>query len=244
MKWIDYSSPRSITEAVQMLSRHGDGARVLAGGTDILVQLRAGLWQVDTLVDVKSIPELNKVDYDPAGGLTLGAAVPCYKVYSDAAIAAAYPALIDCTSIIGGIQIQGRASVGGNLCNAAPSADSVPVLIALGATAQIAGPSGNRQVPVEEFCTGPGENILQSGELLVSVHIPPSPPNSGACYIRFTPRNEMDIAVAGVGVSVVLGDGEGTFASARVSLASVAPTPLLVKEAGESLAGQAVNEGS
>ncbi len=244
MKWIDYSRPNSIAEAVEVLSRSGAGARVLAGGTDILVQLRAGSRKPDLLVDVKAIPELNEIAYDPASGLTLGAAVPCYKVYGDAAVAAAYPVLIDCASLIGGIQIQGRASIGGNLCNAAPSADSIPALIALGATAQIARPGGNRQVPVEEFCTGPGESILQSGELLVSLRIPSPVPNSGAGYIRFIPRNEMDIAVVGVGASVVLSDDKSTFKSARISLAAVAPTPLFVAEAGESLVGQPVSDDS
>ncbi|MCH8090330.1 MAG: FAD binding domain-containing protein, partial [Chloroflexi bacterium] len=151
MKWIDYISPTSIKEAIDIMAREGDRARFLAGGTDILVQLRAARRQPDILVDVKSIPELNQLSYTPSEGLTLGAAVPCYKIYDDAAVVSAYPALIDCTLIIGGIQIQGRASVGGNVCNAAPSADAIPALIALGATLEIVSPQGHRRVAIEDF---------------------------------------------------------------------------------------------
>ncbi|MEE9324487.1 MAG: xanthine dehydrogenase family protein subunit M [Dehalococcoidia bacterium] len=244
MKWIDYANPRSVSEAVEILAQHGGEALVLAGGTDILVQLRAGNRQPAILVDIKEIPELNEVTYDPAIGLTLGAAVPCYKIYSNDVVASAYPGLIDSASFIGGIQIQGRASIGGNLCNAAPSADAVPALIALGVTCEIAGPNGTRRVSVEDFCTGPGQNMLNPGELLVALHFPPPPSNSGARYIRFIPRNEMDIAVAGAGVSVILDDDKRTFKSARIALASVAPTPLFCRAAGDALAGQPVNEES
>ena len=244
MKWIDYANPDSLKEALDILAQHGDKARMLAGGTDILVQLRSGRRRPDVIVDAKEIPELNQITYDAAKGLTLGAAVPCYKIYSDTTVAAAYHGLIDAASLIGGIQIQGRASIGGNLCNAAPSADAVPALIALSVTCEIAGPKGTRRVPVEDFCTAPGENILQPDELLVSLHLPPPPPNFGARYIRFIPRNEMDIAVAGAGVSVVLDGGNSTFESARVALAAVAPTPLFVKKAGDALAGQPANTES
>lgn len=241
MKWFDYAAPASVAEAVGLLTAH-PSARLLAGGTDLLVQLRAGRKETDLVVDVKHIPELNAIDYDPAGGLTLGSAVPCYRIYRDQAVARAYPALAEVASLIGGTQIQGRASIGGNLCNAAPSADSVPLLIVLGATCRVAGPRGPRDVAVEDFCTAPGRTVLQPGELLVSLHLPPPPPHSGARYLRFIPRNEMDIAVAGAGVEVILENGK--FRSARVALAAVAPTPLYVREAGESLAGSPVDETS
>ena len=242
MKWIEYASPRSLAEAIDLLAKNGERARLLAGGTDILVQLRGKRREPDLLVNAKTIPELNELTYDPAAGLTLGAAVPCYKIYGDAAVSSAYPGLIDCTSIIGGTQIQGRASVGGNLCNSAPSADAIPLLIAHHVTCKIAGPNGTREVPVEDFCTAPGENIMGPTELLVSMHFPPPQRGMGSRYIRFIPRNEMDIAVAGAGVSVVIEDG--TFKSARIALASVYPTPLFVKEAGEALVGKPVNEES
>ena len=242
MKWFDYASPNSVREAVDLLIEHGDRARIMAGGTDLIVQLRGGRRELDLVVNGKNIPELNEITYDPEAGLTLGAAVPCYKIYGNAAVRNAYPGLIDAASLIGGTQIQGRASIGGNLCNAAPSGDSIPVLIALGATANVVGPNGAREIAVEDFCTGPGQNALQSGEMLVSIHFPPPGPNSGARYLRFIPRNEMDIAVAGAGVSVVLENGN--IKSARIALASVAPTPLFVREAGDALAGKPANDES
>jgi carbon-monoxide dehydrogenase medium subunit len=241
VKWFDFATPASVAEAVGLLTTH-PGARLLAGGTDLLVQLRAGRKETDLVVDLKRIPELNALEYDLVRGLTIGAAVPCYRIYRDPTVARAYPALVELASLIGGTQIQGRASLGGNLCNAAPSADSIPLLIALGATCRISGPRGAREVAVEDFCTAPGRNVLQPGELLVSLHLPPPPAHSGARYLRFIPRNEMDIAVAGVGVEVVLDNGK--FRSARVALAAVAPTPLFVREAGDALAGQPVNEAS
>jgi len=240
LKWIDYAAPHSVREAVDLLNEAGDRARILAGGTDLLVQLRVGAHDLDLVVDGKGIPELNELSYDPVNGLTIGAAVPCYKIYGDAAVRQAYPGLVDAASLIGGTQIQGRASLGGNLCNAAPSGDSIPVMIALKGVAHIAGPDGTRDVPVEDFCTFVRETVLQRGEMLVSLHFPPPVANSGAHYLRFIPRNEMDIAVAGVGVSVVLDNGN--IKEARVALASVAPTPLFVAAAGQAISGKPANE--
>ena len=243
MEAFDFANPQSIEEAVKTLSEKGERARMLAGGTDILVQMRAGRRPADVVVDVKNIPELNEMTYSPEAGLILGAAVPCYRIYQDAAISAAYPGLIDSASLIGGIQIQGRASIGGNLCNAAPSGDSIPAVIALGGVCNIAGPNGTRrQVPAEEFCTAPGQNALQPGELLVSVSFPAPQPHSGANYQRFIPRNEMDIAVAGVGSYVQLDAAGQNFVSARIALASVAPTPVFSRAAGDSLAGKPVSD--
>ena len=199
MEAFDFVAAKSIDEAVSILNEHGDRARIIAGGTDILVMMRAGRRLADVVIDVKDIPELNAMTYTAEGGLTLGAAVPCYQIYQDAAISAAYPGLIDSAGLIGGIQIQGRASIGGNLCNAAPSGDSIPAVIALGGVCHIKGPNGWRTLAAEEFCTAPGQNALQQGEMLVSIQFPAPVPNSGANYQRFIPRNEMDIAVAGVG---------------------------------------------
>jgi CO/xanthine dehydrogenase FAD-binding subunit len=241
VKEFDYAAAQSVEEAARLLAAHPQ-ALLLAGGTDLLVQLRSGRKSAGLVVDLKRIPELNEIRYDPAHGLTLGAAVPCYRIYGDPAVSRFYPALAEVAALIGGIQIQGRASIGGNLCNAAPSADAVPVLIALGATCRIAGPAGSREIAVENFCASPGRNAMQPGELLVSMHLPPPLPGSGACYLRFIPRNEMDIAVAGAGVAVTLDDG--VFRSARIALSSVAPTPLYVREAGDWLAGKPVNAES
>ncbi len=244
MEWIDFATPKTVNEAVELLASKGDRARPIAGGTDSLVQLRGGRRSLDLLVDVKQIPELNEISYDSQKGLVLGAAAPCYRIYENQEVAAAYPGLMDCATLIGGIQIQGRASIGGNLCNAAPSGDSIPAIIALGGVAHLAGPNGNREVPAEDFCTGPGQNVMQPGEFLVSIHMPAPQAHSGANYLRFIPRNEMDIAVAGVGTSVVLDASGQNFVSARISLASVAPTPVFARDAGDSLAGKPVSEAS
>jgi len=241
VKHFDYAAPESVGEAARLLGAHPQ-ALLLAGGTDLLVQLRSGRKTADLVIDLKRIAELNEIRCDAAHGLTLGAAVPCYRIYRDPAVARAYPALADVAALIGGIQIQGRASIGGNLCNAAPSADAVPVLIALRATCRLAGSAGTREIAAEDFCASPGRNALQPGELLVSLQFPAPEPHSGACYLRFIPRNEMDIAVAGAGVSVTLDNG--AFRSARIALSSVAPTPLYIREAGEWLAGKPANAGS
>jgi CO/xanthine dehydrogenase FAD-binding subunit len=236
----DYVRAQSTEQAVALLAQADDQARVLAGGTDLLAQLKEGRRKVSLVVDIKFIPELNELCYDPAEGLWLGAAVPCYRIYNNHAVTHAYPGLIDAASLIGGVQIQGRASLGGNLCNASPAADSIPALIVHAAICQIAGPNGRREVPVEEFCTGPGRTVLRPDELLVSLHLPPPRPGFGAAYLRFIPRNEMDIAVVGSGASVQLDELGETITSARVALGAVAPTPLYVKEAGDTLAGRPV----
>ena len=244
MEAIEFTTPKTVDEAVQAMASKGDRARALAGGTDLLVQLRGGRRSADLVVDVKDIPELNEISYSASSGLTIGAATPCYQLYQNADVAANYPGLVDSASLIGSIQIQGRASLGGNLCNAAPSADAIPPMIALGAVANVAGPNGTRQVPVEDFCTAPGRNVLEPGEILVSINVPAPPANSGANYLRFIPRNEMDIAVAGVGSAVVLDDSGQNFVSARIALASVAPTPVFSRAAGDSLAGKPVSDES
>ncbi len=241
MRDFEYEAPASVAAAVQILAKHNGSARPLAGGTDLIDQIRTGRLRPEVVVDLKKIPELNVVALS-GDGLRLGAAVPCHKVYHDAKICEAYAALPDSARIIGGIQIQSRASIGGNLCNSGPAADSIPSLIALGAQAVIAGPQGERTVPVESFCTGPGKNVLKAGEFLVELRFPPRPPHSGSHYRRFIPRNEMDIAVVGVAASVVLDAAHEKFVSARIALGAVGPTPLFAKDAGDLLAGQKVGD--
>jgi len=244
MQEFEYVAPTSLEEAIRLMAEKGPKAKALAGGTDVLVQLRGGRFQIDRLVDVKNIPELNEISCSEADGLTLGASVPCCQVYEDETIQKLYPGLVDAASLIGGIQIQGRASVGGNLCNAAPSGDTIPSLIVLEATCVIAGPNGRRTIPVEEFCAGPGRNVLQAGELLVALRFPPPKPNYGASFLRFIPRNEMDIAIANVASSVLLDDSKQRIVSARIAIGSVAPTPVFVKQGGDLLAGKEANEAS
>ena len=219
-------------------------ARAMAGGTDMLVQLRGGRYNIDRLVDVKNVPDLNDLACSEDDGLTLGSAVPCYRIYEDQTIQRLYPGLVDAAFIIGGIQIQGRASVGGNLCNASPSGDTIPALIALGATCIIEGSKGRRTLPVEDFCLAPGKNALEDSELLLAIQFPPAIPFSGAHYLRFIPRNEMDIAVVGAGAWVELEEDRKSIKSARIALAAVGPTPIFAREAGESLAGKEINEES
>jgi CO/xanthine dehydrogenase FAD-binding subunit len=170
--------------------------------------------------------------------------VPCHRIYRHAEVVRHYPGLIDAASLIGGIQIQGRASLGGNLCNASPAADSIPALIVHSAICDIALPQTRRRVPVEEFCTAPGKTVLGRGEFLASLHLPPPPPGFGAAYLRFIPRNEMDIAVVGVGAAVQLDASRRRIVAARIALGAVAPTPLFVREAGDALIGAEVSEAA
>ena len=242
MQELQYARVDTVEDAVAALRGGGGGARVLAGGTDVIVQARARQRDVDLLVDIKGIPEVLQVDFDADAGLRVGAAAPCYAIYGDAAVQQHYPALIDCTVLVGGTAIQGRASLGGNLCNASPSGDTLPAMIVLEAEAEVAGPGGRRRVPVEEFCTGPGQSVLEAGELVVAIHFPPPAPQSGAQFLRFIPRNEMDIAVTNAATQVRV-DGDRV-SWARVALGAVAPTPLLVAEAAEALVGQPLSDAS
>lgn len=243
MRDFEYEAPKTLADAVSLLSRHNGQARPLAGGTDLIDQIRIGRHAPVVVVDIKKLPELNVLEAS-ANGLRLGAAVPCYRIYGCCDINKNFAALADSARIIGGIQIQSRASVGGNLCNSGPAADATPSLIALGAVAVIAGPNGTRDVAVEDFCTGPGKNVLGPGELLVEFKFPARPAKSGSHYRRFIPRNEMDIAVVGVGASVVLDDAGEKIVAARIALGAVGPTPLFAKVAGDGLAGKPVSEKS
>ena len=236
-----FAAPTTVAEAVELLAERRGGARVLGGGTDLISQLQEGRRTADLVVDVKRIPELTELRYHPDSGLQLGAAVPCYRIYGDPEVAATYPGLIDSAELIGGKGIQGRASFGGNLCNASPAADAIPAMIVHEASCLIVGPGGRRSVPVEDFCTAPGRTVLGAGEFLVSIHFPTPPARFGAHYLRFIPRNEMDIAVVGAGASVLLDESGQTVERARIALGAVAPTPLLVAEAGEYLAGKTVS---
>lgn len=238
-----YVAPKTVEEAVSVLEKHGDKARALAGGTDLLVQVRSGRYDLDAIVDVKNIPELIAIKND-ANGLEFGAAVPCYQLYENAELSAQYPGIMDAASLIGGIQIQSRAGIGGNLCNATPSGDSICPIIVHYTTLVIAGPKGRREMPAEDFCTGPGRSALEKGEILVSLKVPKASGPFGAAYERFIPRNEMDIAVAGVAASVQLSSDKKTIEKARVALCAVGPTPILAEAAGAALVGKSVDDES
>ncbi len=242
MSNFDYAAPTSLAQATALLQGAHGTARVLAGGTDLIVQLREHLRDADLVVNIKKIPELMELSYSSQLGLRLGASVPCHRIYEHAEIPVAYPALADAARIVGGWQIQSRASVGGNLCNSSPAADTIPALIALGAQCVIAGPKGLREVRADSFCTAPGRNVLQNGEILATIVVAPSVPFSGSAYERFIPRNEMDIAVAGAASWVTLSADGTTIEQARIGLAAVAPTPLFAAEASQWLSGKPATE--
>lgn len=242
MQDFDYAAPQSLDEAVA-LAAGGGSVAVLAGGTDLIVQLRVRRRAASLVIDAKRIPELTQLAFSHEG-LNLGAAVTCRTIGQHPEAARRYPALADSVSLVGGVQIQGRASVGGNLCNAAPSADCIPALIVLNADAIIAGPFGRRELKVEEFCLSPGITALRPGEILVALRFRPPAANAGSSYMRFTPRKEMDIAVAGAAAAVVLDESRERILSARVALAAVAPTPLLVEAADSVLAGRTASDES
>jgi carbon-monoxide dehydrogenase medium subunit len=182
---INYESPNTVADAVKLLAAHGEQARPLCGGTDLIIQLRAGVRRPSYVVDVKNIQEMRRIEFSMQQGLRLGAAVPCIEIYENSDMRKYYPGLTEAAHLIGSLQIQSRASVGGNLCNGSPAADTTPALIALGAKCRVIGPGGERIVAVEDFCTAPGRTVLQPGELLVEFHIPAPARNSSDAYLRF-----------------------------------------------------------
>jgi carbon-monoxide dehydrogenase medium subunit len=237
-----YEAPKTLEQAIALLAGANGRGRVLAGGTDLLIQLRSGRADPELLVDIKAIPELRSIAAD-AGGYRIGAAVTCMELIENEPFARAWPGIVDGVKYIGSIQVKGRATMGGNLCNASPAADSVPALIAAGAVVRIAGPRGGREALIEEFVTGPGKTSLANGELVASFALPLRAPHSGDAYLRFTPRTEMDIAVVGAAVNLTL-DASGVCSQARVSLGAVAARALLVPEAAAALIGTKVDEAA
>jgi carbon-monoxide dehydrogenase medium subunit len=237
-----YEAPATLQAAVSLLANAAGHAKVLAGGTDVIVQMETDLIEPALLVDIKKIPETRQIAAEN-GGFRIGAAVPGMEIMGHAGLCKTWPGVVDGVKLIGSIQVRGRASIGGNLCNASPAADSVPALVAAGAVARIIGPAGMREVPVEQIPVGPGKTSLAKGEFIVSFFLPPRPAHSGDAYQRFTPRTEMDIAVVGVGISLSL-DGNGTCTAARFALGAVAPTVLLVKEAAAALIGTRIDEAA
>lgn len=241
MQPFDYKSAGSIEEVLSLLASKVGEARILCGGTDLLVQMRENRTKAELLIDVKNISELTSIRYDLKEGLWIGAAASCFAIGHDKSVLANYPGLIDAVRLIGGVQIQYRASLGGNLCNASPAADSIPALIVHKAICVISGNNEEREIPVEQFCGAPGKNVLKQGEFLLAIKVPVVEEYFGAHYLRFIPRNEMDIAVVGAGASVTLDEVGERILSARIALGAVAPTPLFVEEAGAFLAGKVIS---
>jgi aerobic carbon-monoxide dehydrogenase medium subunit len=239
---IRYVAPCSLDEAIGAFAAAGSAARIMAGGTDLLVQMRSGLVRPGLIVDIKNIDEMTEIEETAGGGFRIGAAVSGAVLAEHAKFAKAWPGVLEAVNLIGSKQVQGRASAGGNLCNGSPAGDSVPAMIAAGAVVTIQGPNGRRELPVEKVPAGPGRTNLTPGEILVSFALPPRPPGSSDAYLRMIPRTEMDIAVVGLGVSLTLKDGVCT--AARVGLGAVAPTALLVEAAGQALTGSRLDDAA
>lgn len=235
MKDFVYECPDTVEDALGLMLE-GE-SRALAGGTDLIPQMREGRRSVGRVIDLKRIPELTAIADLPDGGLAIGAAASATAIAGHLRVAADYPAIAASVRLIGSIQVQSRASLGGNICNAAPSADGVPAVICYKARARIAGPNGTRELDLEELFAGPGRISLDPGELLTGILLPAPEPRSAAHYLRFTPRREMDIAIAGAGTWIRL-DEQGAIAEARITLASVGPTPIRAGTAEQKLVGE------
>jgi carbon-monoxide dehydrogenase medium subunit len=239
MSEIQYRTAKNVKDAVALMAAAKGKGYILAGGTDLLVQMKSGVREPGTIVDVKKIPEMVSI-VEKDGSFTIGAATPAAVIGEHKKLKKTWPGVVEAINLIGSTQVQGRASAGGNLCNASPAADSVPALVAAGALVTVQGPNGKRQLPVEKFSTGPGKTTLKNGEILVSITLPKRPKTSSDAYLRLIPRTEMDIAVVGVGVSLSMkGD---TVVDARVGLGAVAPTVLLVDKAGKALVGSKLDD--
>ena len=237
-----YEAPDSVEGAVALLLGATGDARVLAGGTDLLVQMRADILDPELIVDIKKISETRTVT-EEKGGWRIGAAVTGAELKEHTKLKKAWPGVVEAANLIGSTQVQGRATLGGNLCNGSPAADSVPALIAAGAVATLAGPKGRRDLPVEDVMLGPRQLALEKGEIVVSFLLPPKAPRSSDAYLRFIPRTEMDIAVVGAGVSLTV-DGSGIITAARVGLGAVAARVLLVTEAAQAIIGSGLDEAA
>ncbi len=237
-----YHAPSSVAEAVKLAAGATGITRFLSGGTDVLVQLRAGMVTPDNLIDLKKIPGLRDISKTADGGWRIGAAVSGAEMRRHAALCADWPGVVEGMNLVGSTQVQGRATLVGNLCNGSPAADSVPGMVAAGARVVVTGPSGTREVAVEDIPAGPGKTKLQPGEMIEAVLLPARGKQGGDAYLRFIPRTEMDIAVVGVGISLTL-DGDKV-AAARVALGAVAPTVLLVDAAAKAIIGTTLDDAA
>lgn len=239
---VQYVAPKTLDEAVRAFAAAAGAGRILAGGTDLLVQMRNGVVAPGTIVDVKKIGELTTIEETKAGGFRIGAAVSGAALREHPKVSKIWPGVVEATNLIGSTQIQGRATPGGNLCNGSPAGDSVPAMVAAGAIVTIQGPKGRRELAVEKVPKGPGRLNLEPGEIVVSFTLPPRPKGSSDAYLRMIPRTEMDIAVVGCGVSLTIENG--TCTAARVGLGAVAPTVLLVEEAAKALIGSKLDDAA
>ena len=232
-----YLEARTVPEAVSLAGQH-EKTRIVAGATDMLVRWRQGLWQPQYVLSLKRIPGLDGVSYSPATGLTLGTLVAVRTLERHPLIRQHYPALTQAATTFAGVQIRHLATVGGNVCNASPSGDTLPALLAYGTECRLVGPAGERLVPLERFFLGPGQTVLQPAELLVELRLPPPLPHTGALYIKHSPRSAMDISAVGVAAVVSLAGQEGVCQDVCLALGAVAPTVLRARAAEALLRGQ------
>ena len=237
-----YEAPTDFAAASALLVAEAGIARVLAGGTDVLVQLRSGMVEPDLIVDIKRIPGTRDITAEN-GGFRIGAAVSGAELGEHAGVAAMWPGVVEGLELVGSTQVQGRATLTGNLCNASPAADSVPAMMTAGAVATIEGPNGKREAPVAEIAIAPGKTSLAKGELITSIFLPARPARSGDAYLRFIPRTEMDIAVVGAAVSLTL-DADGTCTDAKVALGAVGPRAVMVPDAAAALIGTKLDDAA
>ena len=237
-----YQTPSTTKEAATFIKRAKGKAFVLAGGTDLMVRMKSGFIEPDLVVDIKQISAMQSITKS-ATGFRIGAAVSAAEMGENTALKKAWPGVVESANLIGSDQIQNRCTIAGNLCNASPAADAVPALIAAGAKANVVGPQRRRTVAVEKIITSPGKTSLSKGEIVESITLPKRAPRSGDAYLRFIPRSEMDIAVVGAGVNLVL-DSNSMVKSARVALGAVAPTPLLVPDAAKAIIGTKLNKAA
>ena len=239
---MQYEAPTTLDDALRLLAGASGNSRILAGGTDLLVRVRTDMEEPDTIIDIKRIEGISAITRDDAGW-HIGAAASGAEMGENAELVAEFPGVVEGVNLIGSTQVQGRATMAGNLCNASPAADGVPAMVAVGAIATVAGPNGTREVAVKDIPTGPGKTSLASDEIITSILLPARPERSSDAYLRFIPRTEMDIAVVGCGVSLTL-DESGTCTAARVALGAVAPTVIEVPAAADALIGTKVDEAA
>jgi CO/xanthine dehydrogenase FAD-binding subunit len=236
-----YHAPETMQQALDLLAAN-KGAKPLAGGTDLIVQMQSGRAAPAAIIDLKRVAQLKEIR-EEAGYFAIGAAVPCTSLKNNKTLAAEWPGVVEAANLIGSVQVRNRATMAGNLCNASPAADSVPALVAAGATALVAGPSGEREVPVENIPTGPGKTSLADGEFVAEIRIPRRQKGASDAYLRSIPRTEMDIAVVGAGANITL-DDSGTCTAARIAIGAAAPTVLLVEDAGKALVGTKLDDAA
>jgi len=237
MNRFEYLEAHTLPEAVALLGQD-EGTRIVAGATDFLVRWRQGVWKPPAVLSIQRIPGLDGVSYDPASGLRLGTLVTIRQLELHPLIRAHYPALSQAASTFAGVQIRHLATVGGNLCNASPAADTLPALLAYGAECRLSGPDGERLVPVESFLLGPGRTALRPAELLVELRLPPPTPHTGALYIKHSPRSAMDISAVGVASVITLQGADGFCREVRIAMGAVGPTVLRARLAEALLRDQ------